>query len=269
MEAKEWGVACSRREIPRTKQIESRMLDLPEPLRPVIALNIGSKPSTTVRFAYDCRGKAKQSFTTPKARLVAAQVPHAHARQTVDPQRGARSNQGPHIQRCRPRRTPPVLNGETHLEAIDDDLLDVHGGGLPGSTDTGRVPGTLKWARLLDRPSAVRGQDRGDFKSKFRRSQRSLANCQLLNFGHLNFQIYPEVGAAEGRGTVDASPKEQHYPQHAALGTGFRGTTQTPYSAPICARRGASTVRQRARAGWARRGSKQRLHRFGTAGARK
>ena len=45
---------CSRREIPSTKQIESRIFDFPLPLRPVIALNMGSNPSMTVRLAYDC-----------------------------------------------------------------------------------------------------------------------------------------------------------------------------------------------------------------------
>lgn len=40
-----------RLEIPRTKQIASRMLDLPLPLSPVIALNSGSNPDTTVRLA--------------------------------------------------------------------------------------------------------------------------------------------------------------------------------------------------------------------------
>ena len=35
--------------MPRTKQIPSRMFDLPEPFRPVMALNCGSKLETTVR----------------------------------------------------------------------------------------------------------------------------------------------------------------------------------------------------------------------------
>ena len=34
--------------LPRTKQMESRMLDFPVPLRPVMALNWGSNPVTTV-----------------------------------------------------------------------------------------------------------------------------------------------------------------------------------------------------------------------------
>ena len=41
--------------MPSTKQIESSTFDLPEPLRPVIALNSGSKPVMTVRFAYDLK----------------------------------------------------------------------------------------------------------------------------------------------------------------------------------------------------------------------
>jgi len=42
-----------RFEIPSTKQMLSRMFDLPDPFRPVIALNSGSNPDTTVRVAYD------------------------------------------------------------------------------------------------------------------------------------------------------------------------------------------------------------------------
>ena len=44
-----------RFEIPSTKQIESKMFDLPEPFNPVIALNNGSNPGTTVRLAYDLK----------------------------------------------------------------------------------------------------------------------------------------------------------------------------------------------------------------------
>jgi hypothetical protein len=39
--------------IPRTKQMASRMLDLPEPLRPVIALKDASQPEIVVRTGYD------------------------------------------------------------------------------------------------------------------------------------------------------------------------------------------------------------------------
>ena len=38
---------------PRTNKIESMIFDFPEPFRPVIALNYGSKPAITVLFAYD------------------------------------------------------------------------------------------------------------------------------------------------------------------------------------------------------------------------
>jgi len=41
--------------MPSTKQMESRMLDLPEPFRPVMALNWGSNPATTCRCAYDLK----------------------------------------------------------------------------------------------------------------------------------------------------------------------------------------------------------------------
>lgn len=41
--------------MPSTKQMASRMLDLPDPLSPVIALKRGSKPGTTTRDAYDLK----------------------------------------------------------------------------------------------------------------------------------------------------------------------------------------------------------------------
>ncbi len=41
--------------IPKTKQIASRMLDLPEPLRPVMALNDGSHPVICVLTGYDLK----------------------------------------------------------------------------------------------------------------------------------------------------------------------------------------------------------------------
>ena len=44
---------CCKLVIPMTKQMESRMLDFPEPLNPVMALNTGSKLVTVVRVAYD------------------------------------------------------------------------------------------------------------------------------------------------------------------------------------------------------------------------
>ena len=47
--------ACDRLEMPSTKQIESSTLDFPEPLRPVMALNCGSKSVMTVRVAYDLK----------------------------------------------------------------------------------------------------------------------------------------------------------------------------------------------------------------------
>ena len=43
--------ACERLVIPSTKQMASRMLLLPEPFRPVMALNRGSNAGTTVRCA--------------------------------------------------------------------------------------------------------------------------------------------------------------------------------------------------------------------------
>lgn len=53
--------------MPSTKQMESRMLDFPEPLSPVMALKDGSKPDTTVRVAYDL----KPSITTSSMYMAA------------------------------------------------------------------------------------------------------------------------------------------------------------------------------------------------------
>jgi hypothetical protein len=41
--------------IPRTKHIASKMLDFPDPFRPVIELKLSSHPEMTVRTAYDLK----------------------------------------------------------------------------------------------------------------------------------------------------------------------------------------------------------------------
>ena len=46
---------CDRLVMPMTKQMASRMLDLPVPLKPVMALNCGSNVPITVRCAYDLK----------------------------------------------------------------------------------------------------------------------------------------------------------------------------------------------------------------------
>ena len=46
-------ITCVRLVMPSRKQIASRMLDLPLPFSPVIALNRGSNPLISVRWAYD------------------------------------------------------------------------------------------------------------------------------------------------------------------------------------------------------------------------
>jgi len=43
--------------MPSTKHIESRILDFPEPLRPVTALKVGSQPEMTVLWLYDLKLK--------------------------------------------------------------------------------------------------------------------------------------------------------------------------------------------------------------------
>lgn len=57
------NLTCPKFEIPSTKQMESNMLDLPVPLRPVMAVNSLSKPSISVRFPYDLN-PSKISFFT-------------------------------------------------------------------------------------------------------------------------------------------------------------------------------------------------------------
>lgn len=57
------SITCVRLVIPSTKQMESRMLDLPDPFRPVIALNCGSKPGMTTLCAYDLNPSTVISFT--------------------------------------------------------------------------------------------------------------------------------------------------------------------------------------------------------------
>ena len=54
--------------MPNTKQMASSTLDLPEPLRPVMALKVGSHPAITVRCAYDL----KPSITTSLMNMVPA-----------------------------------------------------------------------------------------------------------------------------------------------------------------------------------------------------
>lgn len=49
--------------IPKTKHIASRMLDLPEPLRPVMALNEGSQPVIWVRTGYDLKPISVLDYT--------------------------------------------------------------------------------------------------------------------------------------------------------------------------------------------------------------
>lgn len=52
--------------IPSTKQIASRMFDLPEPFRPVIALNEGSHPVICVRTGYDLNPDKEQRAFRPE-----------------------------------------------------------------------------------------------------------------------------------------------------------------------------------------------------------
>lgn len=49
--------------IPRTKHIESRILDFPLPFRPVIELKVSSQPLMTVRTAYDLKPSMTISTT--------------------------------------------------------------------------------------------------------------------------------------------------------------------------------------------------------------
>ena len=51
----EWLRAVDIFVIPRTKHIASRMLDLPDPFKPVMALNEASQPVISVRTGYDLK----------------------------------------------------------------------------------------------------------------------------------------------------------------------------------------------------------------------
>ena len=48
-------ITCVKFEIPKRKQIESKIFDFPLPFKPVIALNNGSNPFTSVLWAYDLK----------------------------------------------------------------------------------------------------------------------------------------------------------------------------------------------------------------------
>lgn len=48
--------------IPRTKHIASRMLDLPEPFKPVMALNEASQPVIWVRTGYDLKPRNTSNY---------------------------------------------------------------------------------------------------------------------------------------------------------------------------------------------------------------
>ncbi len=48
--------------MPNTKQIASKILDLPEPLRPVMALKEESHPVICVRTGYDLKPRHKGEF---------------------------------------------------------------------------------------------------------------------------------------------------------------------------------------------------------------
>lgn len=53
--------------IPRTKHIASRILDLPEPFRPVIALKDESHPVICVRTGYDLKPIGRFDESSPCA----------------------------------------------------------------------------------------------------------------------------------------------------------------------------------------------------------
>mmetsp|Transcript_20953 Transcript_20953/g.54507 ORF Transcript_20953/g.54507 Transcript_20953/m.54507 type:complete len:242 (-) Transcript_20953:99-824(-) len=70
---------CDRLVMPSTKQIASRMFDLPDPFKPVMALNMGSNCVTCVRLAYDLKPSSVMLLTNIVMRLVSNEA----ASQTV------------------------------------------------------------------------------------------------------------------------------------------------------------------------------------------
>jgi len=74
--------------MPSTKQIESRMLDLPEPFRPVMALKNGSKLGTTVRWAYDLKPSTTISSINMAPWRTGARAGSAAARRGTRRERG-------------------------------------------------------------------------------------------------------------------------------------------------------------------------------------
>ena len=59
--------------IPKTKHIASKMFDLPDPLRPVIALNDASQPVIVVRTGYDLKPRKNRDMAHAYANQVWAQ----------------------------------------------------------------------------------------------------------------------------------------------------------------------------------------------------
>lgn len=74
------------------------MLDLPEPFRPVMALNWGSNPATTWRCAYDL----KPSMVISLMNMVAAAAPAAAQRRLASGQQRPRLLRA--VGACEPRR---------------------------------------------------------------------------------------------------------------------------------------------------------------------
>lgn len=70
--------------MPSTKHIESNILDLPVPLRPVIAVNSGSNPCTSVRRPYDLKPSSITDFMYIATNTNSTNVERG-GRQTVNP----------------------------------------------------------------------------------------------------------------------------------------------------------------------------------------
>lgn len=77
--------------IPSTKQIASRMLDLPEPLRPVMALNDGSQSLIWVLTGYDLKPKVN-SRSQREVGIHELRRGRAVDNQLLDPHGGSRQD---------------------------------------------------------------------------------------------------------------------------------------------------------------------------------
>ena len=107
--------------MPRTKQIESRMLDLPDPLSPVMALKCGSKLEKRTSNTNNNRRRLQQQKSVAKKIEWKDEMMmmNENAQVLISKQQRQKQKQT-HV----PFNDGPLGIG---LEAIDNDFLNKHG----------------------------------------------------------------------------------------------------------------------------------------------